>query len=169
MLARDLYSLCLLTQGRFEEAITEVRTARELDPLSAYINASVGFVLYYSRRYDEAIDQLLKAVELDHGNIWSLTPLVDLYEQKAMYPEALSHRQKLLALAGNHELAAEIGHEFQRSGYEGVLIRCLDELHRQSKLRYVSPLEFAKIYVRLGEPEKALDGSKKPLKTGRFT
>jgi hypothetical protein len=38
-----------------------------------------------------------------------------------------------------------------------VLLKCLAESHRQSQIRYVSPLDFAKIYALLGEREMALD------------
>jgi adenylate cyclase len=41
VLVHDLYSLCLLAQERFEEAIREARRACELEPLSAYFNASL--------------------------------------------------------------------------------------------------------------------------------
>jgi serine/threonine-protein kinase len=157
VLVHDLYSLCLLALGRFEEAIAEARRACELDPLSAYFNASLGFTLFFSRRYDEATDQLLMGAELDPGNIWAHMWLVDLYEQQGMHPQALHHRQKLLTLTGNNELAAEIGQEFERSGYRGVLLKSLDGLHKRSKLSYVPALEFATIHVRLGEQEKALD------------
>jgi TolB-like protein/Tfp pilus assembly protein PilF len=156
-LARDLYCLILLTQGRFEEAIREARKAYELEPLSGYFNASVGLALYFSRRYNDAADQFLKGIDLDPGNLWSHMWLVDLFEQQGMHPDALYHRQTLLTLAGKNELAVEIGQEFQRSGYQGVLLKCLAELHQQSQRRYVSPLDFATIHARLGEREKALD------------
>ena len=83
--------------------------------------------------------------------------LADLYEYQKMYPEALHHRQKMLSVTGNNELAIEIGHEFKRSGYDAALRKCVDELHQQSQFRYVSPIDFATIYVQLGEQEKALD------------
>ena len=163
MLARDLYSLCLLAQGRFEEAVVEARRASGLDPLSGYINATLGLALYYSRRYDEAGEQLLKGAELDTDNVWAHAPLIDLYEQVGANPEALGHRQKLATLAGDGELAVELGHEFERSGYRGVLLKWLDGLHRRADLRYVSPLDFAGTYARLGERDKALDWLEKAV------
>jgi eukaryotic-like serine/threonine-protein kinase len=156
-LVHDLYSLCLLAQGRFEEAISESRRACELDPLSAYFNASLGCTLYYARRYQEAEEQLLKAVELDPGSMWGHVWLVDLYEQQARYVDALHHRKRLLTIVGNDRLAVEIALEFQRSGYEGVLLKYLDELARRSAQEYVSPLEFAATCARLGDREKTLD------------
>ncbi len=163
VLAHDLYSLRLLAEGRFAEALSQTRAACELDPLSGFINATVGFALYFWRRYDEATDQLLKGVELDPGNFWIHMCLVDLYEQRGMHKEALHHRQELLTLAGSNELAVALGQEFQRSGYHGVLLKSLDDLEKQSNFRYVSPLDVAAIYERLGEPEKALDWLEKAV------
>lgn len=157
VLTHDLYSLNLLTQERFEEAIHEARTAVELDPLSPYLNASLGYTLYFSGHHDEARDQLLKGADLDPGQLWSHMGLVDLYEYKQMYADALHHRQKILSLTGNNELAIQLDREFKKSGYQGALRKCLDDLLRQSQFRYVSPIDFASIYVQLDEQEKALD------------
>jgi tetratricopeptide (TPR) repeat protein len=37
----------------------------ELDPLSLINNADLGTAYYFARRYDEAIDQLRKTLEMD--------------------------------------------------------------------------------------------------------
>jgi tetratricopeptide (TPR) repeat protein len=100
---------------------------------------------------------MLKAVELDPGNLWSLARLVDLLEQTGNHSEALNYRQKLLSMVGNQELAEEIGRQFQRHGYRGVLLKWLDELRKQSRLTYTPPIEFARIFVQLGDEEQAMD------------
>lgn len=41
--------------GRFDEAIQEIKLARDLDPLSVIINTDVGEILYFARRNEEAI------------------------------------------------------------------------------------------------------------------
>jgi tetratricopeptide (TPR) repeat protein len=52
--------------GRFDEAITQLKRARELDPLSLIINADLGGEVYvWARQYDEAIAQLRKTIEMD--------------------------------------------------------------------------------------------------------
>ena len=50
--------------GRRDEALADIRLARELDPLSAITNADEGHFLYSVRRYDEAIARLQRAMEL---------------------------------------------------------------------------------------------------------
>ncbi len=54
----------LAPMGRLEEAIAETRRAQQLDPLSAVFNAFVGASLYFARRYDEAIDECRKTIDL---------------------------------------------------------------------------------------------------------
>lgn len=50
--------------GRLDEAEAAIRTAHALDPLSLIINQNVGRVLFYQRRYDAAIEQLERTLEL---------------------------------------------------------------------------------------------------------
>ena len=62
--AHQWLGLNLAYVGRLEEAETEMRTAYALDPLSLIINMNVGMVLFYQRRYDAAIEQLERTLEL---------------------------------------------------------------------------------------------------------
>src|SRR5262249_616625 len=57
--------MCLVPQGRFDEAITELNIAKQVDPLAPWLNAQLGFVYYLSRRYEDAVAQLLSTIELD--------------------------------------------------------------------------------------------------------
>ena len=64
--AHQWYGIDLLVAlGRFDEAISEVKRALELDPLSLIINSDLGRTYYFARRYDEAIEQLRKTLEMD--------------------------------------------------------------------------------------------------------
>ena len=64
-LAHRSYATYLRLMGRHEQAISAITRARELDPLSPGVNATVGYVLSSARRYDQAIDALNKTIELD--------------------------------------------------------------------------------------------------------
>ncbi|HEY7545175.1 MAG TPA: protein kinase, partial [Blastocatellia bacterium] len=56
------YSLFLMDQRRFEEAMAEMGLALRLDPLSLPVNTASGFLLFNAGRYEEAISQLKKAL-----------------------------------------------------------------------------------------------------------
>jgi len=63
--AHHWYHEHLTAMGRFEEQIAEILHAEELDPLSLIINTDVGWGLYYARKYEQAIEQLRRTLELD--------------------------------------------------------------------------------------------------------
>jgi len=56
--AHQWYAELLVTLGRTEEAIREVRVAESLDPLSMIISWNVARILAFSRRHEEALAQL---------------------------------------------------------------------------------------------------------------
>ncbi|MEP7214454.1 MAG: tetratricopeptide repeat protein [Acidobacteriota bacterium] len=62
-------SILLTCLGRHDEAVAEMAHARKLDPLSVITAALEGQTLLYAGRYDQAIDSLNKAFELD-PNFW---------------------------------------------------------------------------------------------------
>lgn len=55
----------LISMGRTEEAVAEMRKAQELDPLSLIINTDVGKELIFAHRYPEVVEQLKRALDLD--------------------------------------------------------------------------------------------------------
>ena len=83
--AHQWYAESVLTPlGRFAEAIAEINHARDLDPLSVVINADVGGVLFNARKYDEAIQQLRKTLEMDPGFYYTHWNLSQVLEMKGL-------------------------------------------------------------------------------------
>jgi tetratricopeptide (TPR) repeat protein len=137
-LAHHFFADYLKAMGRFDEALAEIGTAQELDPLSLAINTGVGHVLYLSRRFDEAIAQYNKAVELDPGfmqtHIWFGRP----YLEKGMYEEAISELETGVRLSGESTLAlAMLGHGLASAGRMVEATAVLEKLTERSKTRYV--------------------------------
>src|SRR5438105_2515259 len=63
--AHQWFAEYLAALGRHAEALVEIKRAQQLDPLSVPVNRAVGWVLYYARRYDEAIEEFQKTLEMD--------------------------------------------------------------------------------------------------------
>jgi TolB-like protein/DNA-binding winged helix-turn-helix (wHTH) protein len=59
------YGFYLLAMGRLDEAAVVSQRARELDPLSLYFSVDFAALPYFSRRYDDAIRQITKVLEMD--------------------------------------------------------------------------------------------------------
>ena len=54
---------CTWQRGRLDQAIVEVEQAQKLDPVSPSLNAYVGPVFYYARRYDQLIQRMQLVIE----------------------------------------------------------------------------------------------------------
>lgn len=65
MKAYRFYSQLFRMQGRLEETVDKQRRAVEVETLSLIINREYGSKLFFTRRYDKAIAQFKKSVELD--------------------------------------------------------------------------------------------------------
>jgi len=156
--AQSWYSLLLTATARPEPAAAALKRAHQLDPLSMSITASAGLELFYGRRYDEAIEQGRKALEMDPNFAAGHWFLGRPYEQKAMYPEAIAEFQKAVELSGGSPATlAFLGHAYALSGNSAKARRVLADLSELSKHRYVSPYDSALIYTGLREKERALE------------
>jgi TolB-like protein/DNA-binding winged helix-turn-helix (wHTH) protein len=99
-IAEFKYAVYLDAVGRPQDAVTHMRRALQLDPLSFLVNRRLGATLYLARQYDAAIAQLERAAEMEHqpGTIDNYMSLI--YEQKGEHDEAV--RRDLSALRVGH-------------------------------------------------------------------
>jgi TolB-like protein/Tfp pilus assembly protein PilF/predicted Ser/Thr protein kinase len=153
--AHHWYGDFLTRLGRFDEARTELKKAEELDPLSLLINTSAGRELYFARQYPAAIEQFRKTLDMDRNFVPAQHGIELAYAQNGMFREAVAERQKVLTLSGSPDLAAAIGDDYRKSGYEGVLQSWLEGLNEVSKRGYVSSYNIAQIHARLGHKPEA--------------
>ena len=144
--------------GRRNEAITEAKRARELDPLSPIMNFEVGMAFYYNRDYDKAIEQLQETLALDADFPPAHGELPAAYELKGMYDKAVAGFQKGIAVSGTNEWyfsKSGLGHVYAVSGKTGEARAVLNELRQLSEREYVPADRIALIYAGLGEKDQA--------------
>ena len=90
------YSEYLLSVGRLQEAIDEARKEQELDPLSWLTANKVASAYYFSRQFDQAIEQSLKAQELyDTERTAPKYWFAISYAAKGMHEPAIAEFQKM--------------------------------------------------------------------------
>jgi eukaryotic-like serine/threonine-protein kinase len=146
----------LSTQGRYDEALVEIRRALELDPLSLIINRAYGDILLNARRYDEAIEQYRKTLELDPNFATAHFFLARAYEAKGMYDQAFD--ELVRSYGGGFvtpEKLAQMKTAYASFGWKGYLQTELTQLLQQSKQEYVPPSVIAISYARIGQKEEA--------------
>jgi tetratricopeptide (TPR) repeat protein len=154
--AHQWYALDLSCLGRHEEAIVEILRARELDPLSPRINANVGELFYYARKYDRALEELKKSTELfpEHSDNYSASGGV--YAQMGRYEDAISSYERVFELAGQSgDLSIGLAYVYALSGKRSEARKRLNNIIEYSKQNFVSPISIAAVYVGLGEKEEA--------------
>ncbi len=142
-------------RGRLEESIAESRRALEAEPLSLIISASLGLDLYYARHYDQAIKQLRKTIDLDRNFVPAHWYLGSVYEQKAMFAEAIAEfRQALSASGDDPRFVSALGRAYAISGQRKMAEDSLVRLQEQSKQRYVPPIDIAIVYAGLKDMDQ---------------
>src|SRR5262245_29754678 len=153
-----VYGNYLRTMGRLEETLATKQRACQLEPLSPLMNCDVGRAYYWLRRYDEAIAQLKKTLEMEPNFPPALRCLADAYEQSGRFPEAISVWQRTLAQAGEAELAATLGQDYASAGYHQALKvvteKLLSKLYARAGQKYVLPMRFMELYLRLGDKDQ---------------
>jgi TolB-like protein/Flp pilus assembly protein TadD len=149
------YGIHLAGLGRFDEALSEVESARHLDPVSPAMNAYIGLPLFLAGRYDQLIERLQPLAEkhpdYHHPYAW----LALAYQQKGEWAKAIAAMEKAYKLDGQPEALAQLGHVYAVAGRTAEARRTLSDLNRLSRGRYVSAYNFAVLHAGLGERDEA--------------
>ena len=153
------YGYYLACIGRLDEGQLMIERAHELDPLSLIINATVGQFLYYSHQYDRAIEHLQKTLELDTNFGHAHRLLGEALGKKGMFEESIAEMEKAVTLSGGSRVyyLAQLAKAYAVSGRTAEALKILDELTKLSQRKYVSPTNFAIVYIGLGKKDPAFD------------
>jgi TolB-like protein/DNA-binding winged helix-turn-helix (wHTH) protein len=143
------YSCYLVAMGRLDEAMKEIERARDLDPFSVPITWWLGQALYHARRYDDALRQDRRGLEMYPDNALFYDAMADVYEQKKMFGEAFAARQQALSLENDPNVTA-LAEAYKRSGYRGYLLKeaQVEQTH--------NPAYAAHIYALLNDEARAM-------------
>jgi serine/threonine-protein kinase len=147
-----------MTMGRHAEAMVRIRNSQDLDPLSLIINVSVAWSFYFARRYDEALDQLRRTVDLDPNYPVTYWILGVVLRKTGSYGLAITEGEKGVKLSGGSPLMrAALAHTLGAAGRTKEALEILDDLTALAKQKYVAPYFFAGIHIGLGENERAIE------------
>jgi len=143
--------------GEFDHAIAEAKRAVEVDPVSPIIHADLGGVYLMARRYDDAVEQLRKTLEIEPEFYWAHRFLGVALELKGDTVGAMAEYQKAFELSDDPTMLGFIGHAEASRGRPNEARQRLDRLKEAAKTRYVPGYAFAVIHLALGEKDEALD------------
>jgi serine/threonine protein kinase/tetratricopeptide (TPR) repeat protein len=153
-----LYAFIYLApMGRLEEAIAEMKIALSLDPLSLAMNANFGRVLYWARRYDQALQQLNKTIEMEPSYMPAHYFKIEVYEQLGMYNDAIEEASHLPA-PGRWARAADgraLHEAFTEAESKGYWQMQANLANKRGNSAANFPGDVAGVYAMLGEKDEA--------------
>jgi TolB-like protein len=163
--AHAWYAGLFSSLGLHEEAIREVKIARNLDPLSPRISQNVGLYLYYARRYDQAIEELNKAIEVDPNNFAACWILGCAYEAIGKYEEAIkSYLRYIEPSGGSKDRDTDMASCYALMGKQEEARKILNNVIEYSTGNFISSENIAEVFAVLGEKDHTFVWLEKALR-----
>jgi TolB-like protein/DNA-binding winged helix-turn-helix (wHTH) protein/Tfp pilus assembly protein PilF len=154
--AHETYAWNLEMVGRMDEALRHLRKAQELDPLSLDISWDIGVWFTFSRQPDRAIEQFQKAIAIDPNFGPAHAGIVNAYQAKGRHEEAIAELKKASTIQ-DRKNSAQLGYAYAVAGRTDETRKILADLSEVAKQRFVSPFDFALLYIGLGEKDQAFE------------
>ena len=156
--AHAWYATFLAMRGRVEDSLREVKHARELDPLSLANTSTAAFRTYYgAHKYDKAIEVCREAIDLDKNFLPAHWRLVQIYEQKGEFREALEEQKRAAVLAAEDQRRIMeidlLAKAYAKNGARGYWFKKLELLKGDPGPG--RSIEIAKVYAQLGQKDAA--------------
>ncbi len=152
------YASYLTAQRRFDEALQEVHTARDLDPLSPIIATQVGWIHHLTGRQQEAIVEYRKVLGTYPDYMWAHWQLGLAYTLESRYEQAVPLLKKACSLSGrNPAVVGTLGWAYGSARERNQALALLAELTELARRRYVSPVAFESVYIGLGDLDRQFE------------
>ncbi len=153
--ARQWYALFLAMTGHFIEAMAEIMTAREIDPLSLTVHTTLGLQHYFGGS-DEDLDAHRQAIELEPSFALGHWALGLAYSLRDEYDLAIAAQERAVALTdGCAAMRAVLARFCARGGQEERARAIVGELEPLVDEGRVSPFRMATVRSGLDEPDAA--------------
>ena len=139
-----------------DDALSEIKRAQELDPLSPIISVNVAVIALLKNDIDAAIEQSQRIIELDPNHQLGHEWLGWAYFKQRRYPEAIAGVEKAAGLSGRSSpQLGNLGCVYAVAGRRAEALGILKELEERYARREAIGQHLAGIYASLGENERA--------------
>jgi len=155
--AHQWYAIDLVALGRMDEAVAELKRARETDPLSAIINTDLAEMLYWARRYDEALQQARATVDMYPHFAHAHRVLARIHAQRQMFPDAIAEGERAAALSGDNPwMLLDLATIYVQAGKKPAAQDCMRRAAKNSPGGVLPDLGSAvELYAELGDSDRA--------------
>jgi TolB-like protein/Tfp pilus assembly protein PilF len=151
--AHHWYGEFLGLMGHTPDALAHLRRAQQLDPLSTIVGADTAKVLIDARRYDEAILECQRMLELDPNFAPARGWLYMAYAWNGMYRQAEAEQDRMEA--GRSPVDSSLGKAvfYTLAGQPAKAAEFSLQFHQIAKTESVHTWQFALFYI-LVQPDK---------------
>jgi tetratricopeptide (TPR) repeat protein len=149
------FAVYLDAVNRPEEAVSHMRRALEIEPVSFILNRHLGSTLFFARHYDEALVHLQQALEMEPGKRSFVAGWASkIYEMKGMRDKAVESDAFDVGLETSDAKASGMLAIYRRDGWKAYWEARMKILlaHQNDQC---APYEIGVNYIRLGEPDLA--------------
>jgi TolB-like protein/tetratricopeptide (TPR) repeat protein len=154
--ARLFHSWYLVATNRLEDAITELRGAVADEPVSLILNTRLGTMLMFAGRYDEALAQFRRVLELDPNYPLAHLDLARLYAARGENDAAIEELRHAPEIVGSYGLGLS-GYVLAKAGRRVEAGAEIRRLQNDTAHRYAVALPIAQIYGALGDRDRAFE------------
>ena len=156
--AHQWYSLSLLEMGRFAEALTEIKHAQELDPISVIISNNVANDYLALGDLNSSMEQSKRLIDLDPNYPRGHEALGSAYLKQHRYPEAIAELLKAINLSPTDSvLQRDLGFTYGVSGKRAEALNILNQLQALYEKQEAFGADVAGVYAGLGDKDKAFE------------
>jgi TolB-like protein/Flp pilus assembly protein TadD len=156
--AHHWYAWHLSLLGRYDEAITEMKKAENVDPLSLIINSDLAELFLLAHSYDESIKQSRKTIEMDQNFAVAHNQLGQAYLQQQKNEEDVAELKKAVKLSdGSPTCITNLARAYAASGRKTDALELLDRLKKRANANYSYAAEIAMIYASFGDKDQAMN------------
>jgi serine/threonine-protein kinase len=156
--AHQQYAWFLAARGDIPAALEHAQKARELDPLANIRRTATAGILYYGRRYPEAVTELRAALAREPNLVAGRVGLGRTYAAMGMFDEALAEMTHAIELSNRDPgMVAELGRIYAQAGRTAdadAILRDVESMTAQG--RHIGAESFAGLYGTLGDRNRAL-------------
>jgi tetratricopeptide (TPR) repeat protein len=148
----EKFAFYLVRTGHLPEAQAEVERGVDLDPVTWPSFHSEGFILYFSRQYDQALSLILRVRALDiKPPDWSFL-LGDVYAEKGRYADAIA---EFIKSGNGPDSLGHLGNAYARAGQAAAAQKTIAQLEQDVEKNGVGRYEIALVYAGLGKKQDA--------------
>ena len=148
----------LMCQGRTDEAVEWAQQGRALDPLGVS-GTDIGWILFNSRRYDEAIRELRSVLAVHPDDARALWVLGFTLIGKGQSEEAIPVLEKTVSIMNRSPGSIEVlATAYAHAGRRNDALRLMEELKRRRQTGYIPAGAFINPYLALGDYDQAFVG-----------